>query len=215
MDITWHGHSCFTIKGNNATIVVDPYEGLGTKLPSFNKVNILSFGDVLAGKEGSRMEIEGAKLLDWPGEFEVSGVAIESFSAEEHAKSGGAEGEDAKIFVFAIDGIKVCHLSGLSHELSDELLDHIGDVDVLLIPVGGKVVLDGKRAHSVVESIEPRVVIPMYYSATESKLELGGAEEFLKAVGKTELEAVNKFSVKGKSALPDGIMEFVKLDPQS
>lgn len=214
MDIIWHGHSCFTLKGKEATIVTDAYEGLGNKLPKFS-ANVQSFGDVLAGKEGKRVEIEGAKILDWPGEFEVSGVAIEAFSAEEHAKAGGVEGEEARIFVFAIDGIKVCHLSGLSHELSDDLIDHIGDVDVLLVPVGGNVVLDAKRAQSVVDSIEPRIVIPMYYADTDSKLELGGCEEFLKAVGQTELEAMKKFSISGKASLPDGTMEFVKLEAQA
>jgi len=214
MDIIWHGHSCFTIKGEEAIIVTDPYDGLGSSVPKV-KANIVSFGDELAAKESELASYEEAKVIDWPGEFEVSGVAIEGFSAERFAREGGAEGENVTVYVFAIDGIKICHLSGLAHELSSDLLDHIGDVDILLIPVGGKVVLDGKKAHSIVESIEPRVVIPMYYSATNTKLELGGAEEFLKAVGKTEIEAIKKYSVKGKSGLPDGLMEFVKLDPQS
>ena len=200
MDIIWHGHSCFSIKGASATLVTDPYTGLGNKLPNL-KADVVTFG--------------GAKVLDWPGEFEVSGIPVESFSAKHNAKEGGVEGENARIFVFAVDGIKICHLSGLAHELSDELLEHIGDVDILLLPVGGKVVLDGKRAHSVLESIEPRIVIPMYYAATETTLELGAAEEFLKAVGKTELASVNKFTVKSKSDLPDGMMEFVKLEPQN
>jgi L-ascorbate metabolism protein UlaG (beta-lactamase superfamily) len=214
MDIIWHGHSCFTIKGSSATIVTDPYEGLGNKLPKLS-AKIVTFGDELGEKEGTKLEIEGSKVLDWPGEFEVSGVAVEAFSAEEHAKAGGAEGENVTIFVFSIDGVKICHLGGLAHEVSDELLDHIGDVDILLLPVGGKVVLDGKRAHGVVESIEPRLVIPMYYAATETKLDIGGAEDFLKAVGKTELAAINKFSIKGKGDLSDGVMEFVKLEPQN
>ncbi|MFT7183954.1 MAG: L-ascorbate metabolism protein UlaG (beta-lactamase superfamily) [Oceanicoccus sp.] len=214
MDITWHGHSCFTIKGESVTIVTDAYEGLGSKLPKLS-AKILTFGDALAGKEGTKLEIEGAKVLDWPGEFEVSGVGIEGFNAADNAKEGGAEGEDVNIFVFSVDGIKICHLSGLAHELSDDLLNHVGDIDILLLPVGGTVVLDGKRAKGVLESIEPRIVIPMYYSATESKLEIGGAEEFLKLVSKTELEAVKKFSVKDRSDLPDGLMEFVKLEPQN
>lgn len=214
MDIIWHGHSCFTIKGEEAIIVTDAYDGLGSSVPKV-KADIVTFGDELAGKEAEQTSYEGAKVIDWPGEFEVSGVAIEGFSADRFAREGGVEGENVTVYVFAVDGIKICHLSGLAHELSAELLDHIGDVDILLLPVGGKAVLDGKKAHSVVESIEPRVVIPMYYSATNSKLEIGGAEEFLKAVGKTELAAEKKYTVKGKSALPDGLMEFVKLDPQS
>ena len=211
MDITWHGHSCFTIKGKGATIVTDPYDGLGTTLPKL-KADIVSLGDELAEQKGEIAAVDGEpKTLDWPGEFEVSGIAIESFSADRFAKNGGAAGSNVNVFIFAVDGVKVCHLSGLAHELSDELLDHIGDVDILLLPVGGEDVLDGKTAQKVMEAVEPRVVIPMYYSAGDSKLKIKGPEAFLKAVGKTELKAIEKYSIE-KSNLTDGVMEFVVLE---
>ena len=215
MDITWHGHSCFTIKGEKAVIITDPYEGLGAKLPKL-KGNIVTLADLLASKKGKVAEVEGEpKVLDWPGEFEVSGVSIEAFSAKQNATEGGPSGEDVIIFVFAIDGIKICHLSGLSHDISDDLIERIGDVDILLLPVGGGDVLGGKEAHKLVESIEPRMVIPMYFNATETNLEIKGAEEFLKAVGKTELQVEAKFSFKGRSSLPDGAMSFGLLEPQN
>lgn len=199
MDIIWHGHSCFTLKGKDATIVTDPFK-LGAVLPKL-KANIVT----LSG-EGKMEEVDGEpKVLDWPGEFEVSDVAIVSL-----APNGG----ESNIFTFALDGIRICHLGYLSAEISDEVIDQIGDVDVLLLPVGGEIVLDGKLAQKVMEAIEPRVVIPMLYSATDSDLKLSGAEEFLKAVGKTELEARDKYTLGGRSALPDGNMEFVILTPK-
>lgn len=198
MDIIWHGHSCFTLKSKDATIVTDPFD-MGAKLPKL-KADIVS----LSG-ETEPVEVEGnPKVLDWPGEFEACNTPIESLPVD----------GDGAVFIFMMDGVKVCHLGYLSHELSDEVLDHIGDVDVLLVPVGGDVVLDGKTAQKVVEAIEPRVVIPMLYSATESKLKIGGAEEFLKAVGKSELAPRDKYSVSGRSALPEGTMEFVVLEPK-
>ncbi len=215
MDITWHGHSCFTIKGKDATVITDPYEGLGSSLPKLN-ADIITLGDELAEEKGSVAEIEGdPKILDWPGEFEVSNVAIEAFSADKFAKNGGPEGVNVNIFIFVVDGVKVCHLSGLAHELSDELLDHIGDVDVLLLPVGGGDVLAGKAAQKVMEEIEPRLVIPMYFTTDKSKLNIKGPEEFLKTVGKTELKAIDNHSIAGKSSLSDGVMEFVLLAPQT
>ncbi len=200
MDIIWHGHSCFTIKGKDATIVTDPFEGLGTKLPSL-KADIVS----LSG-EGEIAKVDGnPKVLDWSGEYEVSNVAIESICPL---------GEDLNIFIFALDGIKICHLSYLSHELPEELIDQIGEVDVLMIPVGGSEVLDGKTAQKVVEAIEPRVVIPMLYAATDTKMNIGGASEFLKAMGKTAVEPMDKFSIGSRSSLPEDRMEFVLLNPK-
>ncbi|QQR54708.1 MBL fold metallo-hydrolase [Candidatus Peregrinibacteria bacterium] len=199
MDIIWHGHSCFSLKGKDATIVTDPFK-LGAELPKL-KADIVT----LSG-EGKTEEVEGdPKILDWPGEFEVSDVAIVSL-----APNGG----ESNIFTFALDGIRICHLGYLSHEISDEVIDQIGDVDVLLLPVGGEIVLDGKLAQKVMEAIEPRVVIPMLYSASASDLKLSGAEEFLKAVGKTELEARDKYTIGARSALPDGNMEFILLTPK-
>lgn len=199
MDIIWHGHSCFTLKGKDATIVTDPFE-LGVKLPKL-KADIVT----LSG-EGKIVEVEGnPKVLDWPGEFEVSNVAI---------VSAAPNGEGSTIFTFALDGIRICHLGFTSQEIPDEILDQIGEVDVLLLPVGGGPVLDGKMAQKVLESLEPRIVIPMLYSATETSLPIGGAEEFLKAIGKTELAEQEKYSVGGRSSLPEGNMEFILLTPK-
>jgi L-ascorbate metabolism protein UlaG (beta-lactamase superfamily) len=199
MDIFWHGHSTFTIKGKSATIVTDPFEQ-GTKLPKL-KANIVSLSE-----EGKVAEVEGdPKVLDWPGEFEVSDVAIEAIRPE---------GEESSIFIFALDGIKICHLGYLTHELHDDVLDHIGDVDILMIPVGGGVVIDGKTAQKVVEAIEPRIVIPMLYNATETTLDIKGSEEFLKALGKMGQETVEKYSVASRASLPDGSMGFVVLEPK-
>ncbi|MBU0981497.1 MBL fold metallo-hydrolase [Patescibacteria group bacterium] len=214
MDITFHGHSCFTIKGKSATIITDPYAGLGTNLPNL-KADIVTLGDEYAEKMGEVAVVEGEpKVLNWPGEFEVANVTIESLGAKHFAKIDTEEGDDVNIFIFNIDGIKICHLSGLGHELSDELLDHIGDVDILMVPVGGNVVLEGKGAQKLVESIEPRVVIPMYYAATETKMNLDGVAEFLKAVGQSNLEPQEKYSVSGKSSLPEDKMEFILLEPK-
>jgi L-ascorbate metabolism protein UlaG (beta-lactamase superfamily) len=215
MDITWHGHACVTIKGEDATIVCDPYEGLGNKLPKF-KADIVTFGDALAEEKGTKVQVEGdPKILDWPGEFEVNGVAIEGVSASHSAKEGSQEGENVTVYVFVVDGIKICQLGGLSHELSVEALDRIGDVDVLLLPVGGGDVMDAKRAQKIMDTIEPRIVVPIYHSAAPSDLNISGSGEFLKLVGKTEQATESKLTIKGRSSLPEGIMIYTLLDPVS
>lgn len=199
MEIYWHGHSCFTIKAKEATIVTDPFM-MGTALPKLR-------GDIVAlSGEGEIAEIEGSpKVLDWPGEFEVSGVSIESFRPEN---------EETNIFLFQAEGLHICHLGYISHELTDEIINHIGDVDILMIPVGGGIVLDGKMAQKVVEAIEPRIVLPMVYAGTETKLNIQGAEEFLKAVGKTELVPMEKLSVQGRANPGEETMTFVLLEPK-
>ncbi len=205
MDITWHGNATLTLKGQTGAVITDPFEGLGVKLPDL-KGKVVAIGDPLGAAKGTLPDTkDSAKVLDWPGEFEVSGISVEAFDASQY------DAGNAVFFSFLIDGIRVCHLGGLNQVLPDSLVQAIGDVDVLLVPVGGNGVLDAKAAFDVVEAIEPRTVVPIYYASGENPLGLGGVEEFLKLVGKSSLEPVEKLSMKGRSVLPEGTMEFVLL----
>ena len=63
-----------------------------------------------------------------------------------------------------MESVRVVHLGDLGQtELSNEQVEQLGEVDVLLIPVGGVYTIDGKDAISIVHQIQPSVVIPMHY----------------------------------------------------
>ena len=216
MEITWHGHSCFTIKEKGTTIVMDPYTNLGTKLPAL-KANIVTLSDDLVDMEGDVAKVDGSpRVLSWPGEYDINGVNIEGYSAFHFAKS--AETADQAncivvIYNFFVGGFKVCHLSGLGHRLTNELTEVIGDVDILLVPVGGNLVIDAKKAVEVIEQIEPKLVIPMYYKIEGSKLEIEGIDTFLKAVGKTDGVTVQTLDIKKPEDLPVDKTDYVVLEP--
>lgn len=216
MEITWHGHACFTIKEKGTTIVTDPYTNLGTKLPAL-KANIVTLSDDLVDMEGDVAKVDGSpRVLSWPGEYDINGVSIEGYSAFHFAKS--AETPDQAnckvvIYNFFIGGFKVCHLSGLGHRLTNELTEAIGDVDILLVPVGGNLVIDSKKAIEVIEQIEPKLVIPMYYKIDGSKLDIEGVDAFLKAVGKTDGVTVQTLDIKKPEDLPVDKTDYVVLEP--
>ncbi len=216
MEIIWHGHSCFTIKEKGATIVTDPYTNLGTKLPEL-KADIVTLSDELIESEGNIAEVKSEpRIISWPGEYDMKGVGIEGYNAFHFAKS--AESVDQAnckvvIYNFFVNGFKVCHLSGLGHRLTGELTESIGDVDILLVPIGGNLVIDYKKAIEVIEQIEPKLVIPMYYKVPGSKLEISGAEEFLKAVGKTGIEPIEVLEIKKVEDLPVDKTDYVVLKP--
>lgn len=199
MEITWYGNSCFQIKGSDATVVADAYTD--TKVSKL-KANILVLGDEAAQEKGNVAELEeNPRIIDWPGEFEVSGVSIESYPAHAYSKSEVLKNQN--VFVFTIDGFRVCTLSSLNHDVSDDLLDKLGEVDVLIIPVGGKNVLDTKTAQTIIEEIDPRIIVPSCFESPA---------EFLKANGKTDLQTVPKLVVKGKSELMQDGAQIVLLE---
>lgn len=197
MDIIWHGKTCFTIKGKNATIVIDPDKSITTPLKA--DVVLSSIGEELA-------EVKDAKkIFDWPGEYEVSEVPIIAFSAWTRSKGKeeeeGTAGEKTLIHRFEVDKVKICHLGGLGHKLTTEMTDEIGDIDVLLISIGENSNLKGK-IEEVIDQIEPRIVIPMGdFTEAEAKKTLGAQLE----------PEVEKFSITPGNGLPDDKTRYVLL----
>jgi L-ascorbate metabolism protein UlaG (beta-lactamase superfamily) len=197
MDIIWHGNSCFTCKGKTATVVVNPDKSIKVSLK----------GDVVLssiGEEDLAEVKDSKKTFSWPGEYEVSEVPITALKAFTRSKSKeeeeGSDGEKTIIYCFEIDKVKVCHLGDLGHKLTSEITDEIGDVDVLLMPVGENSPLKGKT-EEVFDQIEPRVVIP-YGDFTEEVLK--------KALNAPFEPKADKYTA-GSSALPEDKTQYVLL----
>ena len=217
MDITWLGHSCFKIegkiKGQPVIVVTDPYDNsTGLKLPKV-KADLVSVSHAhedhnnYAGFSGTEEALP--LLIDRPGEYEVKGVFATGIGSY-HDKKQGEERGKSVMFRFDLDGIKVLHLGDLGTALSGAQLERIEDVDILLIPVGGKYTIDAKEAAAVVRQIEPRIVIPMHYSIPGLKLDIDGVEKFKKEMG-NKVEVLNKLKI-AKKDLPQDEIKFIILE---
>lgn len=195
MEIYPLGHSSFRIKGKSlpagrqgATLVTDPYDFavVGLKFPKLEMVDIVTMSHQ-HGDHNAVSSIPGSPFtVDGPGEYEVKGVTIIGV-ASFHDDKNGADRGDNTIYTITIDGVRICHLGDLGHKLTDEQLTRIGDVDILLIPVGGHYTINSKLATQVVAQIEPLIVVPMHYKRTglSEKLakDLEPLENFLKEMG--------------------------------
>ncbi len=217
MDIQWHGLSCFTLKGKNGTLVTDPYDrsAAGLKLPKLNADVVVANSD---DESHATKEFGGeVRVFDWPGEYEAKNIIVQGISAYDRPreKEDGKKDEANRVIIFTIkiDGFNVCHLSNLGHKLTPEMLEAIGDVDILLVPVGGSVCLDAKKAHEVIEQLEPRIVIPMYYKVPGVKLPLAEIGGFLKEVGLHAPVSEKVLKLQSPSNLPQEQTEFKILEP--
>lgn len=199
MEITWQGLSSFILKGEKATLAVDPQGSLQDIRPH---IVLISYDDTKNNL--SAIDMETCKIFDWPGEYEVKGTIIKSIPILKGIK------EKCRILVWEMDDIVICHLSILDDILDDSIVENIGNVDILMVPVGNHHVLDGKKAHEIVEKIDPSMVIPMYFATEDMKDTLDGPEKFLKEIGKTTLEPQKKLKIT-KSKLPIDNTEFVLL----
>lgn len=82
------------------------------------------------------------------------------------------------INIVDIDGFKVCHLGDLGHELTDDLIEEIGEVDILFIPVGGVYTIDGQSAVKEIDKIKTKIVIPMHFKTDKLTFDLDSEENF-------------------------------------
>jgi len=107
-----------------------------------------------------------------------------------------------------IDGVAVCHAGDLGHVPSDDKIEEMGKVDVLMLPVGGASTINATLATEVVRKMEPRVVIPMHYKTEKTTRELDGVDLFLKEMGQSGIEPKNKVSVT-RNNLPASLQVYL------
>jgi len=206
MDITYLGHSSFKIKTKNATVITDPFDPTSTGL-KYSGVE----GDIVTishdhKDHNAADKVSGVKkTFEGPGEYEMMGVSMIGYPSFHDAKKGEDRGKNT-IFVFEADGLKIAHLGDLGHTLSDDLINEMGSVDILMIPVGGVYTIGAKEAVELVGKIDPYFIIPMHYSvpglnqATFSGLE--PVEAFVKEIGMT-VENLPKFTLRREDILDD------------
>jgi L-ascorbate metabolism protein UlaG (beta-lactamase superfamily) len=202
IDITWLGHSCFSIKGKSATLITDPYDdSIGYSLGS-PKANIVTSSHSHPG-HGFISGVEGGpKAIQGPGEYEVSGVFITGIPTFHDAEEGKERGKNT-VYLIEMEDVRLCHLGDLGHPLSTGQVEEIGEVHVLMVPVGGVSTMDAGAAAEVVRLLQPGIVIPMHYKTEALRFELGPVDRFLKEMGmKAGVEAQPKVSVT-RATLPE------------
>jgi L-ascorbate metabolism protein UlaG (beta-lactamase superfamily) len=215
--ISWAGQSCFQISVSNsrdhsAEIVIDPFdEDTGLKVPNFSADILLVTHD--HHDHNNVKAVKGTPfLISGPGEYEVKEVFIQGIPSFHDDKEGKEKGLNT-IYTIEAEEMRFCHLGDLGQkQLTDEQLDKIGQVDILMIPVGGEYTVDSSGASKIISQIEPRIVIPMHYALPKLKEKFDGVEKFLKTMGKNSVVSQDKFTVKA-STLPKDGMEIVVLNP--
>lgn len=194
MDITWLGHSCFRIRGSQAIIITDPFPpGLGYTLGK-QSADIVTVSHPHPSHSYDAGINSQYRLVKGPGEYEISGVLILGISTFHDAVKGQSKGKNT-VYLMEVDGVAICHLGDIGHILSDEQIEELGNVDILMLPVGGVSTINASMAAETVRKVGPKVVIPMHYKTPKTSRDLEPVENFLKEMGQTLVEPRPKFNV--------------------
>jgi L-ascorbate metabolism protein UlaG (beta-lactamase superfamily) len=198
MEIIWLGHSCFLIRGKEKTIITDPYHpDFGYRLgePEADIVTVSHFHaghNYMAGVANEPTQIES------PGEYEIGGTFITGIATFHDDRKGSLRGKNT-IYIIEMDGITLCHLGDLGHPLNPNLIEEMGDIDILLIPVGEVSTIPIDTAAEIVRQLEPHAVIPMHYKTEAFTGDLSPVNRFLDKMRIRDLEAMPKLSVTSAS----------------
>jgi L-ascorbate metabolism protein UlaG (beta-lactamase superfamily) len=213
MDIVWHGLGSFSISGKpiagEVTLVTDPYENsVGLRFPRTLKASVVASSDKSEwANNAEAIEGQGERkspfLVEHAGEYEVSGIFVRGIDAPK--KEGAAH----SIFRIVVEGIKIAYLGSIDRKLTNAEIGLLGEIDILIVPVGGGKVLDVKTANAVVSQVEPRMVIPSHYDTKGMNEKLANVEDFCKEIACAR-EDLNKLKMK-KSALPVDDIQLVVL----
>lgn len=192
MELQYFGGNCLKITTKKISLVVDDnLDKLGGK-------NIIKDQDIALFSSDAPAVLPKAKLvISGPGEYEVAGVSVMGIAARGHADEAGQE--TAVIFKIIADDISVIVTGHIQPDLTDQQLEAIGRVDVLAIPVGGGITLDGAEAAKVIREVEPKIIVPTYFANPKTKYPTDVAElsEALKNLGMEPAETVPKLKLKG------------------
>ena len=208
MQITYHGQSCFKIKGKQGVVVCDPFDEKVVGIPlarlSADMVTVSHNHpdhNAISKVKGSSKR-ENPFIVDFPGEYEVGGISVFGFKTY-HDQSNGEEKGQNIVFKILMDELSVCHLGDLGHQLSEEQLKAIGSVDILLLPVGGPSSLMNGEAVKVAQAINPSIMIPMHYKTAEypTDSKLYDLDQFIQSYG-TSVEPEDKLTIE-KDRLPE------------
>lgn len=210
MIISWFGHSCFKIQTKDATVIIDPFDPkIGLKAPRGEADIVLVSHDHY--DHNNIDAIKGAPfIIREPGEYEVKNVFIYGIPSY-HDKTEGKERGDNIIYLVEAEDMKIAHLGDLGQaSLTDDQLERLDGIDVLLIPIGGDATINAKEAVDIINQIEPRIVVPMHYKTADLKLNLDGLDKFCKEIGVCKKEAVDKLKL-AKKDLPIEEMEVIPM----
>lgn len=203
MQITWNGLGSFTILSRpiqgDVALVTDPYDApTGLKLPRALAASIVvQSHDAPEAANAAAVAGEGGGkpfLIHHAGEYEVKGMFVHGVRAPRK------DGTDHTIYRISAEGIRIAFLGAIDRELKDKELEKLGNIDILILPVGGNSVLSKEKANDVVSQVEPRLVIPSYFDTKGVKMKLDGVDGFCKELS-CPTEEVNKLKIS-KSSLP-------------
>lgn len=198
-DIDYRGGNTIVIATKKSTLVTDPK----LSLVGLKDLNIKDAVE-LATEDRFALNSDVAKLsLEGPGEYEVGDFSIRGVAAQRHVDTD-QDVPRTTMYRIEVGDVRIALLGNTVEKLSEDQLEALGVVDILILPVGGGgYTLDATAAANLTRRIDPKVVIPIHYADKAVKYEVPqeGVATFVNELGAPH-ETTSKYKVKSASSIP-------------
>ena len=195
MKIRWYGQSAFLLTGAEHRVFIDPFGDLENAAPArpgwswpFPLIEGVEADLLLLTHDHldhNGVEVVGGDpvVLDTAGTHESPVGEVVGIASEHDAVAGTQRGPNT-IFRFALDGTTFAHFGDFGQPaLRPEQREALGDVDVLILPVGGGPTIAHDAGAALVREVQPAVVVPMHYRTPGGLEFLDPPDAFLDALG--------------------------------
>lgn len=204
-EIEYKGANGIIVSSKKASIVVDPKLSLvGLKdIPVKDAIELATEARFALNADTAKLVIEG------PGEYGIADFDIRGVAAQRHLDTE-ADPKVSTIYRIEVGDIRAAVIGNIYEKLTEDQLEEIGVIDVLVIPVGGSgYTLDATGAATITRQIEPKIVIPVHYADPAIKYEVpqSEAEVFITELG-APIEEAPKLKLKAASALPAALTVY-------
>lgn len=196
----------FEISTDTTTIITDPmaYEDFKAKFPKsegdvvlFSQKKYLGKQNILKGFD-KLVKNDGRKIFEisLPGEYEIGQVLIQRV-------------DKSPVYTLDSDYARVVYVGLDSKDLNLELFKDLGDVEVLIAPIGcGEGMMSYETLQDVVGEVEPTILIPFAYG---SEIGLKSKEDFVKHFGYTNFRDEKVVKISGSFEGEEKSMEVIFL----
>lgn len=179
MRIDWLGHSCFKVAlKSGINIVYDPYDSTVGYVQQEVEADVVVISHHHFDHD-DLSKIKGEyKVFDTEGLHEYGEASIECIKTWHDHHQGENRGENL-ISILSVRGMKLCHMGDIGAIPSQQVMEKIMGVDILMIPVGGNYTIDAKEAMQICDAVSPNIIIPMHFKTVQSNLDIAPLHEFL------------------------------------
>lgn len=198
-EIEYKGGNGVILSTKKASIVSDPK----TSLVGLKDLNVKDVIEIATEERFAVNSEEARLLIEGPGEYGIADFDIRGVAAQRHLDAA-TDPKKSTMYRIEAGDIRVALIGNIYEKLSEDQLEELGVVDIVIIPVGGGgYTLDPEGAAVLVRSIDPKVVVPIHYNDSSLKYEVPQAEldEFVKTLG-LPVEDMAKLKLKSAAALP-------------